>query len=195
MCKSGIPLRLANMERHLLLLLLPMIGCLHRSSEANLLRPLASVYSNGFPDDSVQPQYLAFADPLTASILKNLVRNGRYQIAPKGAPLFCPSEPASGNHGYLLRLIVRNMMGDSAIVAAEQMCAMTYGTISTGVNYLLRKKAGKWKLDRPISGWTSPLLGMMSGRFLSDDVGTGKTTIVTGRVHASTEKITRPCFS
>jgi hypothetical protein len=86
-------------------------------------------------------------------------------------------------------------MGDSAIVAAEQMCAMTYGVISTGVNYLLRKKAGKWKLDRPISGWTSPLLGMVSGRFLSDDVGTGKTTIVTGRVHASTEKITRPCFS
>ncbi|HMI43298.1 MAG TPA: hypothetical protein VK516_06715, partial [Gemmatimonadaceae bacterium] len=40
-------------------------------------------------------------------------------------------EPASGNHGYLLRLIVRNMMGDSAIVAAEQMCAMTYGVIST----------------------------------------------------------------
>jgi hypothetical protein len=157
MGNSAIPLRLANMERHLLLLLLPIIGCQHRSSEANLLTPLASAYSNGFPDDSVQPQYLAFADPLTASILKHLVRNGPYRLAPSGAPLFCPSDPAAGNHGYLLRLSVRNVMGDSAIVAAEQMCAMPYGTISTGVNYLLRKKGRKWEIDKPISGWTNTM--------------------------------------
>jgi len=167
MCKSAIPLRLANMERHLLLLLLPMIGCQHRSSEANLLRPLASAYSNGFPDDSVQPQYLAFADPLTESILKHLVRNGRYQIAPKGAPLFCPADPAPGNHGYMLALRVRQVMGDSAIVAAEQMCGTTYGMISTSVNYLLRKKAGRWQMDRPISGGTT-ISGMMSARILSE---------------------------
>ena len=133
-----------------------MIGCQHRSSEANLLRPLASVYSTGFPDDSIQPQYLAFADPLTASILKNLVRNGPYRIAPPG-PLFCPSNPAAGNHGYQLRLLVRNVMGDSAIVAAEQMCATGYGIISTGVNYLVHKKRRKWEIVRPISGWITPM--------------------------------------
>jgi hypothetical protein len=157
-----------NGRSKFLLLLLPMIGCQHRSSEANLLRPLASAYSNGFPDDSVQPQYLAFADPLTASILKHLVRNGLYRMAPPGAPLFCPSNPAPGNHGYLLRLSVRNVMGDSAIVAAEQMCATTYGIISTGVNYLVRKKAGKWEIDKPISGWTTPPSGMVSARFLPE---------------------------
>jgi hypothetical protein len=157
-----------NGRSRLLLLLLPMIGCQHRSSEANLLRPLASVYSNGFPDDSVQPQYLAFADPLTESILKHLVRNGRYQIAPRGAPLFCPADPAPGNHGYLLRLSVRNVMGDSAIVAAEQMCGTTYGMISTSVNYLLRKKAGRWQMDRPISGGTTISGGMVSARFFPE---------------------------
>jgi hypothetical protein len=148
---------MGNVRSGLLFLLLPMIGCLHRSSEANLLRPLASVYSNGFPDDSVQPQYLRFADPLTASILKNLVRNGRYRLASPEAPLFCPSNPTPGNHGYLLRLLVRNVMGDSAIVAVEQMCATTYGIISTGVNYLVRKKGRKWELDKPISGWTNTM--------------------------------------
>jgi hypothetical protein len=169
MCKSVIPMRLANMERHLLLLLLPTIGCLHRSSEASLLRPLASVYSNGFPYDSVQPQYLAFADPLTASILKNLVRNGRYQIAPKGAPVFCPADPARGNHGYMLALRVRQVMGDSALVAAEQMCATNYGIISTSVNYLLRKRGRRWEVVQPISGGTTVPSGVMvSARFLPE---------------------------
>ena len=155
---------MGNARSRLLLLLLPVISCLHQSSEANLLRPLASVYANGFPDDSVQPQYLAFADPLTASILKNLVRNGQYQIAPKGAPLFCPSIRAPGNHGYMLGLRVLQVMGDSALVEAEQMCAMMYGVVSTSVNYLLRKKAGKWKIDRPISGGTT-VSGMVSARY------------------------------
>ena len=158
---------MGNAKSRLFLLLLPMIGCLHRSSEANLLRPLASVYSNGFPDDSVQPQYLAFADPLTASILKNLVRTGRYRLAPPGAALFCPSIRAPGNHGYMLGLRVREVMGDSALVAAEQMCATTYGIISTSVNYLLRKKAGRWKIDRPISGGTT-ISGMVSARFFPE---------------------------
>jgi hypothetical protein len=168
MCNAAIPLRLASMERYLLLLLLPIVGCLRKSSEADLLRPLASAYSNGFSFEPVQPQYLAFADPLTESILKDLVRNGRYQIAPKGAPLFCPADPARGNHGYMLGLRVREVMGDSALVAAEQMCATTYGVISTSVNYLLRKKAGRWQMDRPISGGTTISGGMVSARILPE---------------------------
>ena len=159
---------MGNAKSRLFLLLLPMIGCQRRSSEANLLRPLASAYSHGFSFEPVQPQYLAFADPLTESILKHLVRNGRYRLAPPGTPLFCPSDPAPGNHGYLLRLSVRNVMGDSAIVAAEQMCGTTYGMISTSVNYLLRKKAGRWQMDRPISGGTTISGGMVSARILPE---------------------------
>ncbi len=48
-------------------------------------------------------------------------------------------------------------MGDSAIVAAEQMCAAKHGVISTGVHYLLRKRLGKWEIDRPLDGWTTVL--------------------------------------
>lgn len=141
----------------LILLLIPVISCHERSSEANLLRPLASAYPSAFATDSIQPQYLRFADPLTASILRNLARNPSYQIAPAGAPLFCPTNPAPGRHGYLIRLRVDAVMGDSAIVAAEQMCSEVQGLISTGIHYLVRKLHGRWELVRPLSGWTSPL--------------------------------------
>lgn len=140
-------------SRVLLLFLLPMIGCLHRPREAALLTPLASVYANGFPDDSIQPQYLLFADPLTASILRNLVRSGSYQLAPAGSGLFCPGNPAPGKHGYQLRLRVVTVMGDSAIVSTEEICAAgPYQTISKGVLYLLRKRNGKWTIEKPLSG-------------------------------------------
>ena len=162
--------KMENSRARLLFLLLPMIGCLQRSSDANLLRPLASAYSNGFSDEPIQPQYLVFADPITASVLKNLARNRSYQIAPAGTGLLCPSNPAPGRHGYLLRLRVDAVMGDSAIVAAEQRCAAIHGVISTGVHYLLRKRLGKWAIDRPLDGW-STVLGMASGRLtnVADD--------------------------
>jgi hypothetical protein len=147
----------------LLLLLLPTIGCLQRSSDANLLKPLASVYSKGFPDEPIQPEYLIFADPLTAAVLKNLARNRAYQIAPAGTGVLCPSNPAPGRHGYLLRLRVDAVMGDSAIVAVEQMCTDSHRAISTGVHYLLRKRLGKWEIDRPLDGWRT-ILGMAPGR-------------------------------
>ncbi|MDP9277962.1 MAG: hypothetical protein M3P00_00940 [Gemmatimonadota bacterium] len=63
----------------------------------------------------------------------------------------------------MLALRVREVMGDSALVAVEQMCATTYGIISTGVNYLLRKKGRKWEVVQPISGWTS-VPGMASAK-------------------------------
>ena len=116
------------------LLLIPVISCHQRPSEANLLESLASAYPSGFANDSIQPQYLRLADPLTASILKNLARNSSYQIAPEGSPLFCPSNPAPGRHGYMIRLRVDAVMGDSALVAAEQMCAEAHGLISTGIH-------------------------------------------------------------
>jgi hypothetical protein len=153
---------MGNSRSKLLLLLLLMIGCLERSSDANLLKPLASAYSNGFPGEPIQPQYLVFADPLTASILKNLARSRLYQMAPAETGILCPSNPAPGRHGYMLRLRVDAVMGDSAIVAAEQMCAGSHGVISTGVHYLVRKRRGKWEIDRPLDGWSTVLASIAS---------------------------------
>ena len=161
---------MANNKSKLVLLLLLPFACLQRSADANLLRPLASVYSKGFADEPIQPQYLVFADPLTASVLKNLARSRAYQIAPAGSGVLCPSNPAPGMHGYLLRLRVDAVMGDSAIVAAEQMCAAPHGVISTGVHYLLRKKLGKWRIDRPLHGWTT-VLGLEPGRLTNVAAG------------------------
>jgi hypothetical protein len=47
------------------------------------------------------------------------------------------------------------MMGDSAIATVERMCAAEGGMISTGVDYLLVRRSGKWKMEKPLNGFST----------------------------------------
>jgi hypothetical protein len=139
-----------------LLLLLTLVGCLRSSRDAAVLAPLGSQLENGFFDPGTQPLYLLFADPLTAGVFKNLKPGGRYRIAPKDARLVCPSSAAGGMQGYLLRVRVDKLWGDSALATNERMCGVSGQgqIISTGEHILLVRVQGKWKVDQVISGFT-----------------------------------------
>jgi hypothetical protein len=142
----------------LTLLLLTLTACRHRSPDFALLAPLAAEVANGFSDQAVQPQYLIFADPLTAAVLKDVERNGRYRIAPSGASLLCPENPAEGTHGYEITVSVDMRMGDSAITSIRGICIGSHQTLSMGERILVRK-SGKWAIERVLNGWTA-VLGM-----------------------------------
>ena len=128
------------------------IGCMHRQPNASVLAPLPIFFQNSFSEDSVQPQYLGFEDELTEAVFKNLARSGRYKIAPSGARLLCPTNPAAGRHGYLLQAQVDTVMGDSAVVTMRRSCMRPYQSIEQSEYILLRRRNGKWQLERVIGG-------------------------------------------
>jgi hypothetical protein len=59
------------------LLLLTLMGCFHRSPDAAVLAPLVALFKEQPFDQSNQPEYLVFADELTASVFKSLRRDSR----------------------------------------------------------------------------------------------------------------------
>jgi hypothetical protein len=143
------------------LLLFTLTACLHSSPDAAVvLAPLANQITPESADQGNGPENLVFADSLTANVFRSLRRDARYRIIPSGTRLFCPSKAAEGPQGYLLRARVNQMMGDSAIATVERMCGAPEGgmmgaMISTGVNYLLVRRSGKWKMEKPINGFST----------------------------------------
>jgi hypothetical protein len=158
------------------LLLFILIGCLRSSRDEAVLAPLGSQLEGGFADDGNQAVYVAFADPLTAGVFKNLGRvGGRYHVAPKEARLVCPSVNDRGMQGYQLRVSVDRITGDSAVATIQKICApqrpdttqikeggIRFNAmgqlISISENVLLLRVNGKWRFERVISGSTSIMM-------------------------------------
>ena len=143
------------------LLLLALTGCLHRSPDAAVLAPLVVYLTQEPSDQSNQPEYIVFADQLTATVFESLKRDAHYKVIPMGTRLVCPSNPAPGPHCYELGARVIKLMGDSAIATIER----TYSTFNSGsrqavwggiirysVDFLLLRRGGKWRVEKPISG-------------------------------------------
>jgi hypothetical protein len=145
----------------LAVLLLTLTACRHRSPDLAVLAPLAAEVANGFSDQAQQPQYLIFADPLTASVLKNVERNSRYRIAPDGTPLLCPENRAEGAHGYEIHLTVDTLMGDRAITSIQGICIGRHQTLSTSETILVVRKSRKWAIDKVLS-FSTGVLGMIA---------------------------------
>ena len=166
------------------LLLFALTGCLHRSPDAAVLAPLVAYLTQeplsidqdcnvaGYctdmralkpqlTDQSNQPEYIVFADQLTATVFESLKRDAHYRITPMGTRLVCPSNPAPGPHCYELRARVIALMGDSAIATIER----TYRTFNSGPrqvvwggttrysdNFLLVRRSGKWRVEKRLDG-------------------------------------------
>jgi hypothetical protein len=137
------------------LLLFTLAGCVHSSPDAADLAPLAAHLTHEVFDQSNQPDYLVFADQFTASVFRSLRRDARYRIVPPSTGLVCSSKAAEGQQGYLLRARVNQVKGDTAIVTTERMCSGLGGTISTGENYLLVRRSGRWRIETIISGFST----------------------------------------
>jgi hypothetical protein len=128
------------------------IGCVHRQTNASVLAPLPSFFENSFFGDSIQPQYLDFDDELTEAVFKDLARSGRYKIVPSRTGLLCPANPSAGRHGYLLQTQVNSLMGDTAVVTMRRNCLMPGQSIQQSEFILLRRRHGKWQLEKVIGG-------------------------------------------
>jgi hypothetical protein len=115
-------------------------------------------------DQSNQPEYIVFADQLTATVFESLKRNAHYRITPMGTPLVCPSNPAPGPHCYSLGARVIKLMGDSAIATVERTYrrfdsrpeeVVLGGTIVYSDNFLLVRRSGKWRVEKRLDGSVS----------------------------------------
>jgi hypothetical protein len=165
------------------ILLFALVGCLHGSPDAAVLAPLVAYLTQEplsiFQDCNVagyctdvalmpqltdqgnQPEYIVFADQLTATVFESLKRDAHYKITPMGTRLVCPSNPAPRPHCYDLRARVSALMGDSAIATIER----TYRTSNSGPrqavwggttryedNFLLVRRSGKWRVEKRLDG-------------------------------------------
>ena len=72
------------------LLLFALTGCLHRSPDAAVLAPIVPYLTQEPSDQSNGPEYVMFADQLTATVFESLKRNAHYRIGPMGTRLVCP---------------------------------------------------------------------------------------------------------
>src|ERR1700730_3266340 len=130
------------------LLLLTLTGCFHSSPDAAVLAPLVALFKQQPFDQGNQPEYLVFADELTASVFKSLRRDSRYRILPTGNPFVCPSDGTQCPQPHELSVQVREMMGDSAVATMDRTYSSGRGLIRTGENILLVRRNGKWKVER-----------------------------------------------
>jgi hypothetical protein len=131
------------------LLLLALTGCLHRSPDAAVLAPLVVYLTQEPPGQSNQPEYVVFADQLTATVFESLKRNAHYRITPVGTRLVCPSNPAPEPLCYSLGARVIKLTGDSAIATIER----TYGRFVYADNFLLLRRSGKWRVEKRMVGY------------------------------------------
>jgi hypothetical protein len=130
------------------LLLFFLASCFHHSPDEAVLAPLADEVSQIPVDQSKQPEYLIFADELTARVFKNLRRDPHYRILPIGKPFVCPSDGTPCPHPYELRARVETIMGDSAIATIQRIYADSGGSgIAYREQILLIHRNGKWKVE------------------------------------------------
>jgi hypothetical protein len=143
------------------LLLFALTGCLYSSPDAAVLAPLVPYLTQEPPDQSNQPEYIVFADQLTATVFESLKRNAHYRITPMGTRLVCPSNPAPGPHCYSLGARVIKLMGDSAIATIERTYrrfdsrpeqVVLGETIVYSDNFLLVRRSGKWRVEKRLDG-------------------------------------------
>jgi hypothetical protein len=137
------------------LLLFTLTGCFHSSPDAAVLAPLVALFTQEPFDQSHQPEYLVFADELTASVFKSLRRDNRYRILPTGKPFVCPSVGAQCPQPHELNVHVMEMMGDSAVATIDRTYYRRQTLIRTGENILLVRRNGEWKIERVLNGFES----------------------------------------
>jgi hypothetical protein len=140
------------------LLLFTLASCFHSSPDTAVLAPLVALFTQEPFDQSHQPEYLAFADELTASVFKSLRRDTRYKIVPIGKPFVCPSDIAQCRRSEL-SVRVNRLMGDSAIATMQRIYpGGGRQAIAYGEHILLVRRNGKWRIERVLRGFSEILM-------------------------------------
>jgi hypothetical protein len=143
------------------LLLLTLAGCVHQAPDEAVLAPLVAQFTQEPFDESNQPEYLIFADEITANVFKSLRRDSRYRILPSGKPFTCPSDASPCPQPHELSVHVRTVMGDSAIATIERTYykgAQPARPVRASEQILLVRRKGKWKIEK-VLGYELGVLG------------------------------------
>jgi hypothetical protein len=140
------------------LLLFSLTSCFHHSPDEAVLAPLSDEVGQARVDQGNQPEYLTFADELTARVFKNLRRDPHYRILPTGKPFVCPSDGTPCPHPYELRARVDAIMGDSAIATIQRIYPGGGGRgIAYSEQILLVHRNGKWKVETVLGYSAMPM--------------------------------------
>jgi hypothetical protein len=139
------------------LLFFTLASCFHSSPDAAVLAPLVAHLTQEPFDESHQPEYLVFADELTATVFKSLRRDTRYRILPTGKPFVCPSDGAKCPEPHELSVRVNELMGDSAIATMQRICSGRQ-PIAYGEQILLARRNRKWRIERVLGGFANILM-------------------------------------
>lgn len=140
------------------LLLLFLAGCFRTSPDAAVLAPLVAHFKEEPFDESYQPEYIGFADELTATVFKSLTRDPHYKIVPTGKPFVCPSDRSECRRSEL-GVRIDSLMGDSAIARIERTYNSEPGhPIRNTEQILLVRRNGRWRIER-VLGYGASVLG------------------------------------
>ena len=138
--------------------LFTLASCFHHSPDEAVLAPLVAELGQAPFDKSNQPEYLVFADELTANVFKSLRRDPRYRIVPTGKPFVCPSDVTPCPQPYELRARVDAITGETAIATIQRIYRGSGGhPIAYGEQMLLVRQNGKWKVVR-VLGYSATVL-------------------------------------
>src|SRR6266511_2941693 len=112
------------------ILLVGCVACMHRTSSATVLRPLAAEYMKPIPNmESLESQYIVFADAFTEKLFSSAKAMQRLRVAPAGSALLCPGSRADGLHGFHVRIHLDRSKEDTAVGVIDQSCqGVTYAT-------------------------------------------------------------------
>jgi hypothetical protein len=145
------------------LIVVALSGCIHRSPNERILAAFSRDGGGPLFLGDPAPEYVGFADPVSARVLGGAVRGGKYRVPPAGQPLYCPGVAGSGNKGYLLGVHVYTVRGDTAFATLAQDCnpsaacprgelCGSMGTLRRMTDYLLVRRGGKWAIAKVVSG-------------------------------------------
>jgi hypothetical protein len=144
------------------LFVIGLSACVHRSPNERVLAAFSGDKSGPLFLGEPAPEYLGYADPVSARVLGAAFRDGEYRTPPPGQPLYCPGAAVSGNKGYVLSVHVNQAMGDTAFATLTEDCAQSgtcpsgqscasVGTVRHMTNYLLVRTNRQWRIVKPVS--------------------------------------------
>jgi hypothetical protein len=113
--------------------------------------PLIPRIERSFFEQTIAPEFVAFADGFTATALKRWPTRKSPQLAPSGSVLICPWSKAKGVHGYSVRVQLDSLVGGNAFARYEISCTKGgRGGFATGEVVQLHLRNGQWSVSKVI---------------------------------------------
>jgi hypothetical protein len=144
----------------LTVLLLTLAGCFHHSPDEAVLAPIVAQFTQEPFDQSNQPEYLIFADELTAKVFKHLRQDPHYRIVPAEKTFICPPDATPCPHPHVLAAHIVWLAGDSAIAVIRRDYSRGPAPerpVRATEQILLVRRNGRWKIEKVLGYTLSPL--------------------------------------